>query len=275
MKKLVLCLTAVLLASCAATIPNEEKVGSVEQLYNDGMDLLTKGYYPKAINTFEELERQHPYSAWAVRAELMKIFTYYQMNEYQEVFAQGDTFIRNHPGHDEVPYVLYLEAMSHYEQIKDIKRDQQPTLEALKSFQELIQRFPNSTYARDARLKVTLCKSHLAAKEVQIGRYYQEHDRLLAAINRYRFVVDTYETTAHAQEALYRLTESYLALGIVDEAQASAAVLGYNYPNSVWYQDAYKLLTDKHIKPVDYVEERSTLGKIWDGVEDAVGIESK
>lgn len=272
MKKVILPLLVLsVLTGCASVKPKEEVIGSVEELYNDGMDLLDAGKYTKAINLFEELERQHPYSAWAVRAEIMKIFANYQQNEYEEVFVGGDAFVRNHPGHPEVPYVLYLQAMSHYEQIIDIKRDQKPTLLALRGFEEIVERFPTSTYARDAKLKITLCKGHLAAKEVLVGKYYQEKDNYLAAINRFRHVVENYQTTSHIQEALYRLTESYLALGIEDEAQASAAVLGHNYPSSAWYKDAYDLLLSNNIKPADYVEDSSWLSDVWGGIQDAVG----
>lgn len=272
MKKILLSLlVGSTLIACSAPKPKEEIIGSVEQLYNDGMDQISKGYYDKSIRIFEELERQHPYSAWAVRAQLMKIFANYQKNEYEEVFVAGDAFIRNHPGHAEVPYVLYLQAMSHYEQIIDIKRDQKPTLEALRAFEQLIERFPNSTYARDAKLKITLCRGHLAAKEISVGRYYQQEGRYLAAINRYRHALENYQTTIHTQEALYRLTESYLALGIEEEATAAAAVLGHNYPSSNWYKDAYDLLMDNDIKPVDYIEESSWLNDVWSGIENAVG----
>lgn len=273
MKKLkALLAIAVILGGCATQPQFEENINTVENLYNEGMDFLSEGLYSKAIHTFEELERQHPYSAWAVRAQIMKIFTHYQMGAYEELFVSADHFIKNHPGHKDIPYILYLKAEALYVQIKDIKRDQQPTLDALTAFEELINRYPQSDYAKDARLKITLCHGHLAAKEILVGKYYQDKQQYLPALNRFRYVVEQYDRSIHVQEALYRLTEVYLALGLENEAQSAAAVLGHNYPTSRWYKNAYTLLVESDVKPVDYVEESSWLNTVLTGVKSAFGM---
>ena len=215
----------------------------VEQIYNTAWILIGRGDWLNAGRQFDEVERQHPYSIWARRAILMSAYCYYQANRYQEAIDAADRFIQLHPGNRDTAYAYYLKALCYYIQITDVGRDQKITEQALKSLDEVVRRFPDSRYARDARLKIDLTRDHLAGKEMEIGRYYERQGQYLAAINRFRRVIDTYQTTTHVPEALHRLTESYLALGVVDEARSAAAVLGHNYPGSEWYQDSYALLT--------------------------------
>lgn len=223
----------------------------IETIYADAWKQIDGENWLQAGRQFDEVERQHPYSVWARRAILMSAYCYYQGNRYSEAIDAATRFIQLHPGNKDVPYAYYLKAVSLYEQIGDVDRDQGKTDEALTSLQDLIQRFPDTEYARDARLKVDLARDHLAGREMLIGRFYLKQGEYLAAINRFRTVIDKYQTTTHAPEALERLTEAYLSLGVVKEAQTSAAVLGYNYPGSRWYMDAYTLLTDQNIAPAE------------------------
>jgi outer membrane protein assembly factor BamD len=231
-----------LLAACAEK-PEPYVEKPVEDLYNTAMNTLEERLYLKAARQFEEVERQHPYSAWATKAQLMSAFAFYQANKYDDAIQALDQFIELHPSNRDAPYAYYLKGLSYYEQIADIGRDQEITDRALKSLDEVVRRFPDSRYARDAALKIDLTRNHLGGKEMEIGRYYLTRGQYLAAINRFRRVVDGYQTTEQVPEALFRLTEAYLALGIRDEAQAAAAVLGHNYPGSDWYRDAYALVS--------------------------------
>jgi outer membrane protein assembly factor BamD len=208
--------------------------------------------YKNAAKEFEEVDRQHPYSVWATKAQIMAAFTYYQSNKYDDAIIALDRFIQLHPGHRDIPYAYYLKALCYYEQISDIGRDQRLTQQALDALAEVVKRFPESPYARDARLKVELAIDHLAGKEMAVGRYYQANSQYIGAINRYRVVIERYQTTTHVPEALHRLVESYLSLGVKSEAQEAAAVLGYNFPGSDWYQDSYYLMTGEGTPaPVD------------------------
>ena len=238
----------VLLAACG----NKEAAyveKPVEELYNSAMDALVAGNYRTAAKGFDEVERQHPYSAWATKAQLIAAFANYQTNQYDEAILAAEHFIQLHSGNKDASYAYYLVALSYYEQIADVGRDQKITERALNSLQEVIKRYPDSEYARDSRLKIDLTRDHLAGKEMEIGRYYLRQKQYLAAINRFRQVVEKYQTTTHVAEALHRLTECYLALGVSDEAQAAAAVLGHNYPGSNWYRDSYALLTGQGLSP--------------------------
>jgi outer membrane protein assembly factor BamD len=179
----------------------------------------------------------------------MAAYSYYEANQYEEAIGAAERFIELHPGNKDVPYAYYLIGVSYYEQISDVGRDQEMTQKALEAFNELVRRFPQSDYSRDAELKIDLVRDHLAGKEMEIGRYYQRRQLWLAGINRFRNVVEQYQTTTHVPEALHRLTESYLALGMTQEAQASAAVLGYNFPGSEWYERAYALLQGQDLEP--------------------------
>jgi outer membrane protein assembly factor BamD len=221
----------------------------VEEIYNAALKLVRKEQWTEAAKQFDEVERQHPYSVWARRATLMSAFCYYQANKYDDVITTADRYIQLHPGNKDVAYAYYLKAVSLYEQIVDVGRDQQKTQDALTALEDLTQRFPGTDYARDAQLKIDLTRDHLAGKEMEVGRYYLRQGEYIAAINRFRVVVEKYQTTSHVPEALERLTEAYMALGIVKEAQTAAAVLGYNYPGSDWYHDSYALLTKSDLAP--------------------------
>jgi outer membrane protein assembly factor BamD len=214
----------------------------VNTLYSAAQSRMQQGNYRIAAALFDEVERQHPYSPWARRAQLMSAFNYYAASQYTESIQSAQRFLQLHPGNRDAPYAYYLVALSYYEQISDVTRDQRITRQAQEALGELIRRYPESRYAADARLKLDLVNDHLAGKEMEIGRYYQRSGRWLAGTLRFRQVVDNYQTTSHAPEALYRLTESYLSLGIPDEARRAAAVLGRNYPGSEWYERAYALL---------------------------------
>lgn len=242
----------------------------VEQIYNQAMDSLMSEKYDSAADLFDEVERQHPYSVWATRGQLMSAFAHYRKNNYAEALVTLDRFISLHPAHPNVDYAYYLRAMCYYEQISDVARDQKMSEKARDAFEELITRFPDSKYAADAKPKLVLIRDQLAGKEMEIGRFYQKRGHYLAAINRFRTVVEEYDTTSHVPEALHRLTESYLALGVADEAQKAAATLGYNFPGSEWYARSYRLLTQGP-RPVARVEgaaaeERSFFSRAWDWV---------
>ncbi|MEQ9642950.1 MAG: outer membrane protein assembly factor BamD [Alphaproteobacteria bacterium] len=236
----------------------------VEQIYNQAMDQLLAGEVKEAAQNFDEVERQHPYSVWARKAQLMAAYAYYLDNEYDESILAAERFLQLHPGNKDAAYAAYLIAISYYEQIADIGRDQKVTAQALNRLQEVVDRYPGTEYARDATLKIDLAHDHLAGKEMEIGRYYQVRGKYAAAINRFQAVVKDYQTTTHVAEALHRLTESYLSLGVNDEAQAAAAVLGHNYPGSDWYRDSYALLTGKGLAPED--SEGSWISRTWRAV---------
>jgi outer membrane protein assembly factor BamD len=223
----------------------------VDVLYNRALDDLGRQEYKLAAKEFEEVDRQHPYSVWATKAQIMAAFTYYQSNKYDDAIIALDRFIQLHPGHRDIPYAYYLKGLCYYEQISDVGRDQRMTQLALDSLSDVAKRFPDSVYARDARLKVELTIDHLAGKEMDIGRYYQKRHQYVGAINRYRVVIERYQTTTHVPEALHRLVESYLALGVKNEAKETAAVLGFNFPGSDWYQDSYFLMTGEGTRPED------------------------
>jgi outer membrane protein assembly factor BamD len=214
----------------------------VDTLYATAKDRLDRNQYKLAAALFDEVERQHPYSPWARRAQLMSAFSNYMGRDYTKSTESAQRFLSIHPGNRDAPYAYYLIALNYYEQISDVTRDQKITQQALDSLGELIRRYPDTRYAADARLKIDLVNDHLAGKEMEIGRFYQRRAQWLASVVRFRKVVDTYQSTTHTPEALLRLTESYLALGIPEEAKKSAAVLGANYPGSKWYERAYSLM---------------------------------
>lgn len=235
---------ALLVSACSHK--DEEDDGTtttpVDVLYNEAKDALAEKRYKDAVEKFEAVEQQHPYSEWATRAQVMAAYTNYRQEEYDSAIAILERFVRMHPGNDNVAYAHYLLALCYYEQISDVGREQSMTEQARKSLHEVVQRYPESDYARDAKIKLDLATDHLAGKEMEVGRYYLKKGELLSAINRFKFVVDNYQTTTHTPEALHRLTEAYLSMGIEEEAKKYAAVLGYNYPDSVWYRDSYRLL---------------------------------
>lgn len=217
----------------------------VDTLYTAAKDRLDRGDTKVAAALFDEVERQHPYSPWARRAQLMSSFSYYVARDYNKSIQSAQRFLSIHPGNKDAPYAYYLISLCYYEQISDVTRDQKITGQALTSLNEVIRRYPNTRYASDARLKVDLVNDHLAGKEMEIGRLYERSGKWLAASIRFRTVIDKYQTTSHTPEALYRLVESYLSLGVPEEAQKAAAVLGSNYSGSEWYQKAYDLM-NKH-----------------------------
>ena len=220
----------------------------VNTLYALAKKRLDQKDYEQAAKLFDEVERQHPYSVWARRAQLMSAFSYYVAEKYPEAVNSAQRFLTIHPGNKDAPYAHYLVAMSYYQQVSDVARDQRTTQQALDAFGELVRRYPESRYASDARLKMDLLNDHLAGKEMEIGRFYERSGKWLAANFRFRQVVDNYQTTSHAPEALERMVETYLALGIPQEAHKAAAVLGSNYPGSIWYKRAYKLMA-RHPAP--------------------------
>jgi outer membrane protein assembly factor BamD len=221
----------------------------VELLYATGADRMDRGQWSQAIDYFQEVERQHPYSEWSRRAILMQGFAHYEANNYVEAIADADRFLSLYPGNPAAAYAHYLKAVCYFEQIVDVGRDQAATGQALDSLRDVVQRYPKSEYAQDARLKIDMVNDQLAGKEMTIGRYYLRQGDTLAAIGRFKNVIDRYQTTSHTPEALYRLVEGYLTLGLLDEAKRNGAVLGYNYPGDRWYGDAYKLLTSKGLRP--------------------------
>ena len=234
---------------------------SVEALYNNAMDNLEAGWHQTAAELFDELERQHPYSAWATKAQLMAAYSHYQKGSYDEAIIGLDRFIELHPGHRDIGYAYYLKAISFYEQISDVGRDQKMTRLALDSLTDIVTRFSGTSFARDARIKLDLTFDHLAGKEMEVGRYYLERGEYLAAINRLKKVLEKFQTTTHVPEALHRLTEAYLALGVTDEAQMSTAVLGYKFPGSKWYEASYALLESRSLFPAR--KEKSWLSWMW------------
>ncbi|MEA3012268.1 MAG: outer membrane protein assembly factor BamD [Sphingomonadales bacterium] len=240
--------SSILLTGCAAFGGGRTRADTryvardVNTLYNAGFDRMRARSYLQAALIFDEVERQHPYSVWARRAQLMSAFNYYAAREHTKSIESARRFLSIHPGNRDAPYALYLISLNYYERINDITRDQAITRQALETLGELVRRYPETPYADDARLKIDLVRDHLAGKEMEIGRFYQRRRQWLASVVRFRTVVDDYQTTSHAAEALMRLTESYLALGIPDQARRSASVLGANYPQSIWYRRAYELV---------------------------------
>lgn len=219
-----------------------ESVTPVEELYNEAMDELQSQNWKSARKDFEEVERVHPTSQWAKHAQVMNAYAAYENQDYVETIAILNRFIRLYPGDERIPYAYYLIALSYYEQISDVGRDQSMTDQALSALKDVIRRFPDTDYARDAAVKRDLTVDHLAGKEMEIGRYYLTRSEYLAGIKRFQRVIDRYQGTTHTPEALHRLVEGYLKLGVITEAKKYAAVLGYNYPASEWYKDSYKLL---------------------------------
>ena len=257
---LILCLS-VGLANCAKDEASIYLERPVEDIYNYAMDLLLDKDYQMAALTFEEVERQHPYSMWATKAQLMSSYAHYLDNNYDDSVIAAERFVSLHPGHDDTAYAYYLLGLCYYEQISDVGRDQKMTVKALEAFESVVRRYPTSKYSRDAKLKMDLARDHLAGKEMEIGRTYQSLEFYVAAINRFRNVVERYQTTSHVPEALYRLTESYLALGVTKEAEVAAAVLGHNFPGSDWYAASYALLRERDLQP--RLSKRSWLARLF------------
>lgn len=219
------------------TVP---KTADAETLYNYGIDALHSKRYELASGEFELLQQNYPYSGFTGNAELMEGYAHYLRGEYALSVQQLERYLQLHPTSPDAAYAFYLRALCYYEQIADVQRDQQGTVEAMNALEEVVTRFPQTAYARDAQLKIDLCRDHLAGKEMLVGRWYQQQRNYEAAMTRYQRVVQDFQTTNHTAEALERLVEVYLALGLKDQAHQTAAVLGYNYPDSAWYRNAYK-----------------------------------
>ena len=252
-KPLLIAAFAILLAGCSSSgesKQSEQVEESVDTLYNRAAEALDNKDYAAASRFFEEVERQHPYSKWATQAQLMAAYSYYEAQKYDDALIALDRFIQLHPGNKDVDYALYLRALCFYEQISDVRRDQFLTEESMRAFDTLIRRFPESKYTRDAKLKRDLTLDHLAGKEMEIGRYYLVRGHVNAAINRFQTVVRDFETTTHTAEALHRLVEANLTLGLTEEATRIAAVLGHNYPGSEWYKQSYQLLDPEKRKQI-------------------------
>jgi outer membrane protein assembly factor BamD len=245
-------LCALALSGCAGKqkklrLAYEER--PVELLYATGANRLDRRNWSQAVQYFQEVERQHPYSEWSRRSILMQAYAHYEGNDYAEAIGDADRFIQLYPGNPSTAYAFYIKAICYFEQIVDVGRDQAATGQALDALRTVVQRFPNTEYAQDARLKIDMVNDQLAGKEMTIGRWYLHQGDTLAAVNRFKTVIDRYQTTTHAPEALHRLVEGYLTMGLVEEARRNAAVLGYNYPGSSWYKASYALLTDKGLRP--------------------------
>ena len=241
----------------------------VELLYNTGYERLQSRRWADAVDYFQEVERQHPYSEWSRRAILMQIYAYYQNGNYPEAIAASDRFIQLFPGSPSAAYAFYMRATCHFEQIVDVGRDQRMAEQALAGLRDVARRYPGSSYATDATVKIDMVNDQLAGKEMNIGRYYQRASQPLAAIGRYKAVIDNeaFQRTSHTPEALYRLVEVYLTLGLKDEAVRNGAVLGHNYPGSPWYSQAYALLTADGSRPdtAPTTERESWLRRIIPG----------
>lgn len=258
---LLLAVSGVWLNGCSSTDKNKEAERPVEEIYNTAAKELEDGDYKASAKNFEEVERQYPYSQWATRAQLMAAYAQYQAFDFDSAIATLDRFIQLHPGNSDVAYAYYLRALSSYQRIADVARDQTYTREAEKALQDVVSRFPDSPYARDAIAKIALVQDQLAGAEMEVGRYYLKQKIYNAALSRFQNVVEKYQTTSHVPEALNRMVECYLAMGIKPEAQATAAVLGYNFPGSGWYQHSYDLLGGVNLTPTP--NKQSWIGKVW------------
>ena len=263
---LLACAALLVLGACSSDDEEAEAnkpARPVEELYNEGMQRLSEESSKKAVESFEEVERQYPYSEWAVRAQVMTAYAHYKGHRYDEAATALDRFLQMHPSNERAPYAFYLKALCYYEQISDVGRDQKMTQLALGALREVMNRYPDTEYARDARIKLDLTYDHLAGKEMEVGRYYLTRKDNLAAMNRFKTVVEKYQTTSHTPEALLRLTEIYLRLGMRADAQRYTAVLGYNFPGSVWYRDAFALLEPEKAKQYPSPEAQKSIWSKW------------
>lgn len=217
----------------------------VDELYGEAQGYLKNGQYTKSAKSFAEVERQHPYSNWAVKSQLMAGYSFYQGKKYDEAVESFNVFIGLHPTHEDVPYAHYMIGMCYFEQMPITERDQKTSEKAMKAFVEVVEGYPQSAYAKDAKMKLDMIRDHVAGSEMDIGRFYEKQKNFLAASNRFKGVISSYQTSSHVPEALYRLVECYLNLGLVDQAKTTAAVLGHNYPGSTWYNESYTLIKGK------------------------------
>lgn len=257
----VLCLG---LAACSSKDEEQYIERPANTIFTEANAALKAERYKEAAKLFDEVERQHPYSTEATKSQLRAAFSHYQNQKYDDAILALDRFIQLHPGHPEVSYAYYMKGLCYYEQISDVKRDQRITRQALDALQEVMRRFPDTEYAKDAKLKIDLTVDHLAGKEMEIGRYYLRQRQYTAAVGRFRAVVEQFQTTSQVAEALHRLVECYLALGVTDEARSAAAVLGANYPGSTWYTDSYAMLEEQGLKPA--MDKKSWINRAWNSL---------
>ncbi|MGI9405900.1 MAG: outer membrane protein assembly factor BamD [Hyphomicrobiaceae bacterium] len=268
----VLVATAMMLSGCSSGLPSlpffssspDTKTAApkpADELYNRADNLLSRGKYGGAAKRFEDVDREHPYSPYARRALALAAYAYYKDGNYAEAIKAGRRYTTLHSGTKDAALAHHVIAMSYFDQISDPKRDQSKTKRALNELNILIRRYPDSEYAKQARNRVRITRDILAASEMNVGRYYMREGNQLAAINRFKTVVTKFQTTAHVEEALARLTESYMALGIRNEAQTAAAVLGHNFPNSQWYKDSYALLKSDGLAPRE--DQSSWISRSW------------
>jgi outer membrane protein assembly factor BamD len=245
-------LVALALAACSMFDKTEPVAPDepADKLYNEGLYLLNSKKDPKnAAKKFEEVDRQHPYSEWARKALIMSAFAYYQGNAYDDCINTARRYVTLHPGSPDAAYAQFLIGSSYFDQMPEISRDQDRTEKAMQALDEVVRKYPDSEYAVAAKRKIEIARDQLAGKELDIGRQNLNSRNFVGAINRFKVVVTRYQTTRHVEEALFRLTEAYMALGIVEEAQTSAAVLGHNFPDSRWYKDAYALMQERGVEP--------------------------
>jgi outer membrane protein assembly factor BamD len=261
-------LLAAMLAGCGGSIFGSDKSELIDNnppnvIYGQAEKMVDEGDYEEAARQYEQVDINHPYSQEARRAILMAAYAYYKAGKYDEAVSAADRYLTLHPGTQESDLAQNIIGMSYYDQILDPKRDQTYARRALSAYEKLLQRYPNSRYAPDAANRERVLRDLIAASEMQVGRYYLRRNNYLAAINRFRTVVTEYQTTEQVEEALMRLTEAYMALGIVNEAQTAAAVLGHNFPDSKWYKHAYGLLGKRGLQPQQH--EGSWISRIWKG----------
>jgi outer membrane protein assembly factor BamD len=233
-------------------------------IYDQGLARLKKGDDDGAAKKFTELGKQYPYSDWSKKGLLMTTYSQYQAEDYDSAEQSAEHYAKLYPGSPDTAYAIYLEAMSYYNQIPDISRDQDRAVKALQLFQQLVEKFPNSEYVNDSKFKIQVARDQIAGKEMSVGRFYLNRRNYTAAINRFRSVLTNYQTSRHSEEALYRLTEAYLGLGITGEAETAAAVLGHNFPDGQWYKDAFDLLKGGGLSPNE--NQSSWISKIYHSV---------
>jgi outer membrane protein assembly factor BamD len=251
---LLLALAAAALSACKSTVGTKAQYAAdapAGVLYNKGLAYMNNGKLKDAVKNFDEVDRQHPYSEEARKALIMSAFASYRRGQYEATITTTQRYLTLFPGTSDAAYAQYMMAQSYFSQIPDVTRDQSKTQKALDAMQEIVTKYPDSEYVDDARKKILITRDQLAGKEMQIGRYYLERREYVAAINRFKTVTTQYQDTRHVEEALERMVEANLAMGLVGEAQTDAALLGHNFPDSRWYKDAYTLLKKKGVEPVD------------------------
>jgi outer membrane protein assembly factor BamD len=265
LKGLALVASLALIAGCASTGDAAKALDPdpPAKMFADADALMAKGKFEDAAKKFEDVDREHPYSPEARRAIVMSAYAFYKAGKLPEAIASAERYTTMHPGTKEAPLAHHIIASAYFDQMKDPARDQNATRKALAELRTLKTRYPDSKYAQEADNRIRLAEDTLAAQEMQVGRYYMDHKDYVAAINRFKTVVSDYQTTAHVEEALYRLTAAYMSLGITSEAQSAAAVLGHNFPNSRWYKDSYALLQAQGLQPSQ--SSGSWFSQIWNG----------